>query len=129
MDEILFLTSFFINIILKLTSLQIINNRAQKISAPAAAVAVAFISSENGIGFLSSSSSNQKDVVHAESSAPSPLVNMEKVKAAIGHLIEADAEKRNDGTSLKGTFVRLGESIYLDVTWTIFIKFENMMCT
>jgi len=76
-------------------------------SVSAVAVAGAFISSENGIGMLSSSSSNQKGVVHAEASAPSPLVNMQKVKAAIGHLIEADAEKRNNGTSLKGTFVRL----------------------
>jgi len=95
-------------------------------SVSAVAVAGAFISSENGIGMLSSSSSNQKGVVHAEASAPSPLVNMQKVKAAIGNLIEADAEKRNNGTSLKGTFVRLGESIYLAVTWIIFIKFENI---
>lgn len=50
--------------------------------------------------------SGGKAIVQAEASAP-PTVNLEKVKAAIAQLIETDAEKRNDGTSLKGTFVRL----------------------
>ena len=51
---------------------------------------------------------DRRAIIQAEAS-PTPTVNLEKVKAAIAQLIESDAEKRNDGTSLKGTFVRLGE--------------------
>lgn len=36
-----------------------------------------------------------------------PTVNIDKVKAAIANLIEEDSEKRQDGTTLTGTLVRL----------------------
>ena len=39
--------------------------------------------------------------------ADAPPLKVEKVKAAIADLIEQDADKRGDGTSLTGTFVRL----------------------
>jgi hypothetical protein len=39
--------------------------------------------------------------------AKEATVDMKKVREAIMDVVESDAEKRNDGTSLAGTFIRL----------------------
>lgn len=43
----------------------------------------------------------------SEAHASAPSVDLKKVKDDIAEVIETDAEKRGDGTSLTGTFVRL----------------------
>ena len=48
-------------------------------------------------------SNNQLPTVQADA----PAFTVEKVKEAIAEVIEEDADKRGDGTSLTGTFVRL----------------------
>jgi cytochrome c peroxidase len=46
-------------------------------------------------------------VNHDHTSEASSNTDLAKIKKAIENLIEADSEKRADGTSLTGTFVRL----------------------
>jgi cytochrome c peroxidase len=46
----------------------------------------------------------QPETVYAKQEAP---VNLAKVREAIVEVVESDAEKRGDGTSLYGTFIRL----------------------
>jgi cytochrome c peroxidase len=71
----------------------------------------------NGTG-PSSSTYNEKDnrlrlllpVTYAQEAAPAlskKPVDLDKVRASIVELIETDEEKRDDGTSLRGTFIRL----------------------
>ena len=46
-------------------------------------------------------------VVHAKDDGSSAAVDLKKVRQAILDVIDADAEKRGDGSSLAGTFIRL----------------------
>jgi hypothetical protein len=64
----------------------------QRLAPPTAVAAVALYTSL------------QQDVAYAKEK---PQADMGKVRAAIMEIVEEDAEKRNDGTSLSGTFIRL----------------------
>lgn len=50
---------------------------------------------------------NSFQVVYAKEEASAGAVDLKKVREAILDVIDADAEKRSDGSSLAGTFIRL----------------------
>lgn len=58
------------------------------------------------MGGLALYSSSSENTVYAKE-AKKPQVDLNKVRESIVQAIESDAEKRGDGTSLAGTFIRL----------------------